>query len=88
MIFVQKRSQVSRLIISADGIRTDPEKTEAVKNWPVPKDKHEVRGFFGFFTYYSRFFKGFADIANPLHMLTEDKMRSVEQLNARALLKS
>lgn len=32
-------------IISTDGIRTDPEKTEAVNSRPVPIDKPEVRSF-------------------------------------------
>lgn len=69
------RSKVNYLghIISSDGIQTDPEKLEAVQKWPTPKDKTEVRAFLGLCSYYRRFVKGFAEIAKPLHRLTEDK---------------
>ena len=31
-----------------EGIRTDPEKTEAIKNWPLPKTVKGMRAFPGF----------------------------------------
>ncbi|KAH9266941.1 hypothetical protein BASA83_010299 [Batrachochytrium salamandrivorans] len=34
---LQVGDQVSRLIISADGLRMDPSKISAVQNWPTPK---------------------------------------------------
>ncbi|KAH1028532.1 hypothetical protein HUJ05_001884 [Dendroctonus ponderosae] len=59
-------------IISADGIRTDPEKTEAVRCWPVPRNQHEIRSFLGLCSYYRKFIKNFAQITRPLHQLTEN----------------
>ena len=35
-------------IVSAKGIKTDPKKVEAVKNWTVPKTVIDVRSFLGF----------------------------------------
>lgn len=69
------RRHVSYLghIVSEKGIETDPEKTAAVKDWPTPKDKTEVRAFLGLCSYYRRFVKSFSDIAKPLHRLTEEK---------------
>ncbi len=58
-------------VVSASGIETDPEKTDAIREWPIPTTKTEVRSFLGTATYYRRFVRGFADIARPLHRLTE-----------------
>ena len=56
--------------MSKDGIETDPEKTAALKTWPVPTNIKELRTFLGFAGYYRRFVKDFAKIAKPLHELT------------------
>ncbi|KAK3728413.1 hypothetical protein QZH41_020432 [Actinostola sp. cb2023] len=58
-------------VVSADGISTDPEKNRAVMDWPVPSRASEMRSFLRLCSYYRRFIKGFADIARPLHRLTE-----------------
>ena len=58
-------------IVSANGIATDAEKVKAVENWPIPRNVSEVRSFLGTCSYYRRFIQGFADIARPLHQLTE-----------------
>ena len=44
---------------------------KAVKNWPQPRNIHEVRSFIGLCTYYRRFVPGFSILAKPLHLLTE-----------------
>ena len=59
-------------VVSSNGVRTDPSKVEMVKNWPIPKHKHELRRFLGLATYYRRFVKDFAKVARPLHQLTEN----------------
>jgi hypothetical protein len=59
--------------VSPEGITTDPEKLKAVREWPTPKNKHEIRSFLGLCMYYRRFISGFANIAKPLTKLTEQK---------------
>ncbi|MCO5584292.1 hypothetical protein L7F22_038216 [Adiantum nelumboides] len=49
----------------------DPAKIEAIRNWPDLKNVHEVRSFLGPCSYYRRYVRKFAEIASPLHMLTQ-----------------
>ena len=57
-------------IVGQDGVKADPQKVAAVKEWPVLKTVKAVKSFLGFCTYYRRFVQGFATIAAPLHHLT------------------
>ena len=50
---------------------TDPAKTEKVAAWPCPTSVTEVQRFLGLASYYRRFIRNFAEIAKPLHRLTE-----------------
>ena len=38
-------------VVSAEGVSTDPDKIEAVKQWPAPKTVTEVRSFLGLASY-------------------------------------
>ncbi len=56
-------------IVSVNGIETDPEKSEALKTWPVPRNVEDVRKFIGFTGYYRRFVQNYARIVQPLNDL-------------------
>ena len=58
-------------IFSASGIQPDPNKVHAVQAWPTPTDVTTLRQFLGFASYYRRYVLKFADIAAPLHALTQ-----------------
>lgn len=57
-------------VVSDDNIKVDPNKTEAVKNWPRPLAPYDIRSFLRLAGYYRRFFEGFSSIASPLTKLT------------------
>ena len=56
-------------IVSAAGIGADPAKCQQVRDWPVPRDLHEVRSFVGLCSYYRRHIQGFTELAAPLYEL-------------------
>ena len=56
-------------IISKDGIKVDPSKTNAVKTFPMPRNQHDIRSFLGLCNYYRKFVKNYSKITNPLNKL-------------------
>ena len=75
-------------VIDKFGIRTDPTKTEAMKNYPRPTTSKELQRFLGMCNYYRRFIRNFAEIARPLHELTSKKLNKFEwnDIHERAFL--
>ena len=53
-------------VITGDGISIDPTKIEAILEWPVPTNVHEVHSFTGLSGYYRIFVEGFSKIASPI----------------------
>ncbi|BHF67842.1 hypothetical protein SprV_0301087100 [Sparganum proliferum] len=81
-------------IVSTEGVKTDPAKTEQIRSWPQPTSVTELRGFLGLASYYRRFIKDFAHIAAPLNRLTskqnafnwsDECERSFEELKRRLI---
>ncbi len=68
--FEQEEIEFLGLIISQKGMRMDPNKVKAIKEWPAPTSKRELQQFLGFVNFYRRFVKGFAKIAKNLTKLT------------------
>ena len=64
-------------IVSAEGVKVDPAKIEAVAAWTTPTNVKEVRSFLGLSGYYRRFVEGFSMIARPLTSLQRKTTRFV-----------
>ena len=62
-------------MVSSEGIKVDPKKTEAVKNWPRPLSPSDIKSFLGLAGYYRRFVEGFSSIASPMTRLTQKKVK-------------
>ena len=57
-------------IVGRTGLACDPAKTSAVRNWHALDKVKVVRQFVGFVGYFLRFVKDFAELAEPLVVLT------------------
>ena len=58
-------------VIGGGQVRPDPQKLDAVKAYPTPKDKKKVRAFLGLAGYYHCFVPHFSTIAEPLTELNK-----------------
>ena len=58
------------LIITTEGMRMDPVKVQAIRDWDTPSNVVQVQSFLGFCNFYRRFVQGFAHMTKPLTELT------------------
>ena len=61
-------------VISADGIRPDPEKVKAILEAPVPEDQAQLRSFLGSITYLTQYMPHLPTVIAPLWKLTEKRV--------------
>ncbi|KAH0672805.1 hypothetical protein KY290_025037 [Solanum tuberosum] len=64
-------------VVSGDGIKVDPKKTDVIRNWPRPLTPSDIRSFLGLAGYYRRFVEGFSSLASPMTKLTQKKAKFV-----------
>lgn len=66
------RSELKYLgyVVDSRGLRTDPDKVEAIINFPTPTNRKELKRFLGTATWYRRFVPNFSTVAGPLNKLT------------------
>jgi len=56
-------------IVSHEGIKVDPRKIKAIKEWKIPTSIKHLRGFLGLTGYYHKFVKNYGRIGAPLTTL-------------------
>lgn len=53
-------------VITSEGVKPNPDKIKAIKNFPIPKTQKQIKSFLGLLRYYRKFIKDFAKITKPL----------------------
>ncbi len=53
-------------IISADGVKPNPEKVKSIVDFPSPKNADEIKVVLGMFGYYRKYIKNYGDVAHPM----------------------
>ena len=71
--FIQQEVKYLGHIVSSRGVQLNPEKIEAIQNFPLPKNIRQLRGFLGLVGYYRRFIPQFAQHAKSLTALLKKK---------------
>ena len=84
-------------LVTAEGIQPLPQKLEVIRDWPTPHCIRDVRAFYGLASYYRKFVRDFATIAEPLTRLTrknaifqwtEEAERAFQKLKAALMAAS
>ncbi|KAI5752219.1 hypothetical protein M8J77_014983 [Diaphorina citri] len=66
-------------LVTPSGVKPNPDKINAVKNYPIPKNTKQLKGFLGLLGYYRKFIKNFAGLTKPLTMrLKKDAVINVK----------
>ncbi|GFU21149.1 hypothetical protein TNCV_5115491 [Trichonephila clavipes] len=68
-LFAAQEVKILGHLVSSNGVRPDPDKIKAVRNFPTPKNIHDIRSFLGLCSYFRMFIKGFCYLAEPLQSL-------------------
>jgi len=75
--FLATQIEYLEYTVTNDGISPTVNGIAAIKNFPIPRNIHEVQSFLGLSSYFRKFVQGFAHIAKPLY----DMLKAKETFN-------
>lgn len=84
--FLKTEVEFLGFIVSAEGIKTNPKKVEAIANFPPPRTLKDLRSFLGMSGYYRRFIRDYAKLAKPLTSLLRGEDGRVSKNSSRKTL--
>lgn len=64
--FLRKETESLGHIVTDQSIKPNPDKIVAIKKFPLPRSKREIKSFLGLLGYYRTFIKDMARITKPL----------------------
>ena len=76
-VFFAEKIQYLGHIISAKGMRMDPEKVEAILRWPAPKNLQELQIFLGMSGFYRQYVRDYAKISVPMTNQLQSKSKKI-----------
>ena len=62
-------------VVGKEGVSTDPERTQAVRDWNPPKTVKQLQAFLGFINFYRKFIRGATEKSLPLTKLTKKNQK-------------
>ena len=69
--FMQESVQYLGYIVDAQGLHTSPDKIQAIKEAPQPKNQQQLRAFLGLVNYYGKFLPTLSTTTHPLNQLLQ-----------------
>lgn len=69
--FIKPELEYLGHVVTKEGVKPNPKKIEAVKNFKTPATPTQVKSFLGLAGYYRKFIQNFSKIAKPLTDLTK-----------------
>ena len=69
--FIKPEQEYLGHVVSAEEVKSNPKKLDAVKNFRLPRNATDVKSFLGLAGYYRKFIRNFSKIAKSLTDLTK-----------------
>lgn len=63
--FLRKEVAYLGHVVTPEGVKPNPEKIKAIRDYPLPKTTKQIKGFLGLLGYYRRFIRDFAKLTKP-----------------------
>lgn len=73
--FMSKSVEYLGYKIDANGLQTTPQKVEAIRQAPHPKNVQQLRSFLGLVHYYGKFIPNLATVTEPLNQLLHKNIK-------------
>lgn len=72
--FLHKEIAFLGHIVTTEGVKPNPDKVKAIREFPIPRSRKEIKSFLGLLGYYRKFIKDFAKLTKPMtECLKKDK---------------